>query len=50
MRGFTSEQGRHLLEGRDPQFEEGEIVVTVAAALGVYLLREKSGPVGSCAV
>jgi hypothetical protein len=40
--GFTSEQGRHLLEGRDPQFEEGELVVTVAAAVSVYLLREKA--------
>lgn len=40
--GFTSEQGRHLLEGCDPQFEEGELVVTVAAAVSVYLLREKA--------
>lgn len=40
--GFTSEQGRHLLEGRDPQFEEGELVVTVASAVSVYLLREKA--------
>ncbi|RWC37939.1 MAG: hypothetical protein EOS28_31385 [Mesorhizobium sp.] len=40
--GFASEQGRHLREGREPQFEEAELVVTVASALSVYLLRAKT--------
>jgi len=38
--GFASEQGRHILEGREPRFEEAELVVTVASAVGVYLLRQ----------
>lgn len=46
--GFASEQGRHIVEGREPQFEEAELVVTVASAVGVYLLRHagrtKSAP------
>lgn len=37
--GFASEQGRHILEGREPRFEEAELVVTVASAVSVYLLR-----------
>lgn len=37
--GFASEQGRHIQEGRDPRFEEAELVVTVASAVSVYLLR-----------
>lgn len=41
--GFTSQQGRHILEGRQPQFEEAELVVTTASALSVYLLRRRVG-------
>lgn len=41
--GFTSQQGRHILEGRQPQFEEAELVVTSASALSVYLLRRRAG-------
>lgn len=37
--GFTSQQGRHIHEGREPRFEEAELVVTVASAVSVYLLR-----------
>ncbi|MEE4452051.1 AbiJ-NTD4 domain-containing protein [Novosphingobium resinovorum] len=37
--GFASEQGRHIVEGREPRFEEAELVVTVASAVSVYLLR-----------
>ena len=37
--GFASEQGRHIVEGREPRFEEAELVVTTASAVGVYLLR-----------
>lgn len=39
--GFASEQGRHLREGRTPRFEEAELVVTVASAVSVYLLKRK---------
>lgn len=39
MWGFASEQGRHIIEGRRPRFEEAELVVTVACAVSVYLLR-----------
>lgn len=41
--GFTSQQGRHILEGRQPQFEEAELVVTTASSLSVYLLRRRAG-------
>lgn len=41
--GFTSQQGRHILENRQPQFEEAELVVTTASALCVYLLRRRVG-------
>jgi hypothetical protein len=37
--GFTSEEGRHIQEGRDPRFEEAELVVTVASSVSIYLLR-----------
>ena len=38
--GFASEQGRHIQEGRDPKFDQAELVVTVASAVSVYLLRQ----------
>lgn len=41
--GFASEQGRHIQEGREPSFEEAELIVTVASAVGVYLLRHANG-------
>jgi hypothetical protein len=37
--GYASEMGRHVREGRQPRFEEAELVVTVSAALSVYVLR-----------
>lgn len=40
--GFASQQGRHLHEGRAPQFAEAELVVTVASAVSVYLLRHRA--------
>lgn len=40
--GFASEQGRHIQEGREPSFEEAELVVTVASAVSVYLMRHAS--------
>jgi len=45
--GFASEQGRHIQEGRDPAFEEAELVVTVASAVSVYLLRHHQRTLGS---
>lgn len=41
--GFASEQGRHIQEGREPTFEEAELVVTVASSVSVYLLRRRAG-------
>lgn len=41
--GFTSQQGRHIQEGREPSFEEAELVVTIASAVSVYLLRHRAG-------
>lgn len=38
--GFASEQARHVREGRQTRFEEAELVVTVAAAVTVYLLKD----------
>ncbi len=40
--GFTSNEGRHLLEGKNPGFEEAELVVTMAAAVSTYLVRFRS--------
>ena len=40
--GFASEQGRHIQEGREPSFDEAELVVTVASAVSVYLLRHRA--------
>ena len=39
MWGFASEQGRHIREGGEPRFEDAELIVTVASAVSVYLLR-----------
>lgn len=38
--GFTSEQGRHLREGRRPGFPEAELAVFTAAAVAWYLSRK----------
>ena len=40
MWGFASEQGRHLQEGREPSYEEAELTVHVAAAVGRYLSKK----------
>ena len=43
--GYASEQGRHFYEGRkNPTFEEAELVVTVAAAVSVYLSKKFKVP------
>lgn len=38
--GFSSEQGRHLREGREPSYEEAELTVQVAAAMARYLSKK----------
>lgn len=38
--GYTSEQGRHLKEGKMPAFEEAELVVGLCAALSTYLSKK----------
>ena len=38
--GFTSENGRHLAEGREPKIEEAELIVGLSAALGCYLSKK----------
>lgn len=35
--GFTSEQGRHLREGKAPEYLEAELVVEVTSAIATYL-------------
>jgi hypothetical protein len=39
MWGYASETGRHLREGREPQFERAELVVTIAAGVSMYLTK-----------
>ena len=38
--GFSSEQGRHLQEGRNPSYEEAELLVHLSASLCVYLTNK----------
>ncbi len=38
--GFASEQGRHLREGREPNYEEAELAVQIAAAVSRYLTKK----------
>lgn len=38
--GFASEMGRHLREGREPTFEEAELVVGLCASVSAYLLKK----------
>lgn len=40
--GFTSEQGRHLKEGHEPEYLEAELVVEVTAAISTYLAKKIS--------
>ena len=41
--GFTSEQGRHLREGNQPDYLEAELVVELTAALATYLGKKLGG-------
>lgn len=38
--GFASENGRHLKEGREPTFNEAELIVGICAAVGSYLSNQ----------
>jgi hypothetical protein len=38
--GFASEQGRHLREGRAPNYDEAELAVQIAAVVSRYLSRK----------
>ena len=40
--GYASEVGRHLREGRQPSFDEAELVVTIACGISTYLSRRKA--------
>lgn len=41
--GFTSEQGRHLKEGKNPAYIEAELVVELSAAISSYLGKKMTG-------
>ena len=38
--GYASEYARHVREGREPAFEESELVIGMVAALATYLARK----------
>lgn len=40
--GYTSQYGRHVEEGKPENYDEAELVVSLAGALSVYLLRRAS--------
>lgn len=38
--GFASENARHINEGREPAFEEAELVVSMVAGISSYLAKK----------
>ncbi len=42
MWGFASEMGRHIREGRSPEFEEAILLVEISAAVSSYLAKKHS--------
>ena len=38
--GYTSQFGRHVVEGKPADFNEAELVVGLSGALSIYLLRK----------
>ena len=38
--GFASEYGRHLTDGREPSFEDAELIVSLCASLSNYLTKK----------
>jgi hypothetical protein len=45
--GYSSQYGRHVSEGKPAAYEEAELVVGVAGALSVYLMRKVQDRKGS---
>jgi AbiJ N-terminal domain 4 len=43
MWGYASQYGRHVVEGKPADFNEAELIVGLAGALSVYLLRKNYG-------
>ncbi len=41
--GFASEYGRHIREGREPSFQDAELMVGICASIGNYLLSLNKG-------
>lgn len=41
--GFSSEQGRHLREGRDPEYIEAELLVELSSTVSNYLAKKIGG-------
>jgi hypothetical protein len=39
--GFASNYGRHIKEGKEPDFEEAQLVVGMCAAAATYLVGKK---------
>ena len=39
--GFASEMGRHLREGRVPNYEEAELMVGLCSSFCIYLIKKK---------
>lgn len=37
--GYASEMGRHVREGREPRYEEAELIVGLATVISTYLAR-----------
>lgn len=42
--GYASENGRHIREGREPTFNEAELIVGLCASLGNYLIKNSKTP------
>lgn len=40
MWGFASENARHITEGKEPSFEEAELVVGIVASVSTYLTKK----------
>ncbi len=41
--GFASEYGRHLREGREPSFQDAELIVGICSSVGNYLVGLEKG-------
>lgn len=40
--GYASNNGRHVTEGREPEFAEAELIVGIAATVSTYLARKSA--------